>query len=164
MNMGVLCYSIGKVDDAIAAFQQALKIAPNFLEARHNLEVALQKKGIDPATVLPSSQTGGQPVAATQEQLQSRMNLAESLRLSKRYDEALAQYRDVLRVLPNNPVVYFNMGITYSSAGRIDAAISSLQQALKIAPDYVEAQRNLEILLKEKDMINNGAKGSPLRN
>jgi tetratricopeptide (TPR) repeat protein len=90
------------------------------------------------------------------------MNNAENLRLSKRYDEALGQYRDLLRVIPNNPIVLKYMGITYFSAGRIDDAINAFRESLKYAPNDFEAQQNLEVALKAKEQKSKGSTARPI--
>ena len=46
-NLGIALASQGRLDEAIARFQQALKIQPDFADATRNLAIAqAQKKGV----------------------------------------------------------------------------------------------------------------------
>ncbi len=48
-NCGVALYFLGKNDEAIAAFQQALAINPSLADAKENLATALKRKATAPA-------------------------------------------------------------------------------------------------------------------
>jgi tetratricopeptide (TPR) repeat protein len=72
----------------------------------------------------------------------ARNNLGKLLRESGRADEAIAQYREALRIRPDAEVDY-NLGVALLSSGRISDAAASFGEALRLRPGYPEAHINL---------------------
>ena len=62
--------------------------------------------------------------------------------------EALAQYRNALRVNPAAVKTYNNMGIALGRAGRTAEAVDWLESAVRMAPHLAEAHNNLGIALE----------------
>jgi tetratricopeptide (TPR) repeat protein len=60
-------------------------------------------------------------------------------------------YERTSRFAQNSPVVYNNLGITYSDDGRIEEAIESFKKALRINPQYAEAYYNLGVTYMNSD-------------
>jgi len=69
------------------------------------------------------------------------------------YDAAIGQFRESLESNDRDvqKKAFFNMGNAHLKKGDIDAAIDSYINALKIDPNYLPAQKNIENLLKKKD-------------
>ncbi|MEM8827916.1 MAG: tetratricopeptide repeat protein [Cyanobacteria bacterium P01_G01_bin.19] len=82
-----------------------------------------------------------------------------------RWDEAELLYKQVLRVqdrcvgeqdLLNNQylsTVISNLGYVLEQQGKLEAAIESYQQALKVNPDYAQAHNNLGNMLKQQGKL-----------
>ena len=68
-------------------------------------------------------------------------------------DESISQYRQGLRLRPDDAGAHNNLGAALVSKGQIDEAISHYQEALCLQPDYAEAHNNLGIALGEKGQI-----------
>jgi predicted Zn-dependent protease len=51
-----------------------------------------------------------------------------------RYDEAVALYRDLAALSPNDPRVLMNLGAAYSAAGKRALAVAALRKATELAP------------------------------
>jgi len=66
-----------------------------------------------------------------------------------RLDEALAAYREAIRLNPAYDTAYYNMGITLSRQGRQQEAIAAYRQALHLKPDNVDAHVNLGAALAQ---------------
>ncbi|MEZ5402299.1 MAG: tetratricopeptide repeat protein [Bryobacteraceae bacterium] len=56
---------------------------------------------------------------------------------------AIAELLEVVKKLPNNPVVRFNLGEAYLAKGEVDPAIVQFQEALKARPNYVQPKLSL---------------------
>ena len=64
------------------------------------------------------------------------------------FDEAIAQYRQSLRLNGESAPTHYNLGFALSARGRRDEAIAEFQEALRIDPDYAQAHNNLGALLQ----------------
>ncbi len=56
-----------------------------------------------------------------------------------RFEEAIAQWENVVRKNPNIAEIHHNLGNAYAHQGKIEDAIESLKQAISIDPTLVEA-------------------------
>jgi protein O-mannosyl-transferase len=146
-NLGVLFAEMpGRLPDAIAEYQAALRIRPDYAEAHVNLGNAL-------------SQIPGRLAAAIsdyQAALQIKPDYAEAhndlgIALSftpGRLPDAIAEYQAALRIDPDYAEAHLNLGNSLSQIpGRQSEAIAEYQAALRIKPDDAEAHFNLGNLL-----------------
>jgi tetratricopeptide (TPR) repeat protein len=65
-----------------------------------------------------------------------------------KFDEAVAEFRQSLRLNPDSAPTQYNLGFALSVRGRRDEAIAAFQDALRIDPDYAQAHNNLGALLQ----------------
>lgn len=61
----------------------------------------------------------------------------------KKYNQAIKDYKQVLKVKPNSVPVLYNMAIAYSYLNQIDEAIDTSAKAILINPSYAPAYGNL---------------------
>jgi len=78
------------------------------------------------------------------------MNEAVGRQWAGRNDEAVASYRQLLQVDPDQAEVYVNMGIALRAQGRAGEAAACYKQAIQLKPEFVEAYYNLANVLKEQ--------------
>jgi Flp pilus assembly protein TadD len=58
--------------------------------------------------------------------------------------EAIAVYREALRLNPDDPQVHNGLGVALAQTpGRMPEAIAQFRAALRLQPDYPEARNNL---------------------
>jgi tetratricopeptide (TPR) repeat protein len=145
-NLGIALFRKGKVDAAIACFQQALQIRPDFAEARNNLGNALLQMGkVDDA------------IACFQQALQIRPDFAEAhndlgnaLLQTGKVDEAITHCQRALQIKPDDAEACVNLGNALFRKGRVDDAIAQYQKALQIKPGLEMARKNLGAVLLQK--------------
>jgi tetratricopeptide (TPR) repeat protein len=65
-----------------------------------------------------------------------------------RFDDAIAHFRQSLRLNSESAATHYNLGIALSVRGRRDDAIAAFEQALRLDPDYALAHNNLGALLQ----------------
>jgi tetratricopeptide (TPR) repeat protein len=134
---------MGRVDDAIAHYQNALKIRPDYAEASCNLANALLSKGdLDGAIARYSA-----CLAVSPNQAEAQYDLASALLRKGLTDEAIAHYKKVLELRPDSADAYANLGSALLAKGRVREAIAAYRNALRISPENVPAQSNLAWLL-----------------
>ena len=65
-----------------------------------------------------------------------------------RHEEAIKLYRSVLKVQPDNVIIYYNLGVTLREFGKIDEAEASYKRAVELKSDFILAHYNLGNTLK----------------
>ena len=76
----------------------------------------------------------------------------------KNYDSAAAYYTKLAKLNPENPEIFYNLGNTYYRLNKIGFAVLNYEKALKLKPDYRQAQDNLELT---QSRISNRIQQSP---
>jgi len=66
----------------------------------------------------------------------------------KSFDQALIEFKSLIKNNVNNPIIYNLGGVINVSLKNFDTAIDCFSKALKINPDYAEANNNMGALLK----------------
>ena len=149
-NLGDALLRKGQVNEAIAHFQAALQINPNFVAAHNNLGNALFQQGeVDEAIV--HFQTALQIKPDTAE---IHNNLGNALLQKDSVDEAMVHFQTALQIKPNFAEAHYNLGIALIKKRSMDEAIIHLQTALQINPSFAEARNNLGLALFRKGAVN----------
>jgi tetratricopeptide (TPR) repeat protein len=63
-----------------------------------------------------------------------------------RREEAVAAYREAIRVAPGNPEAWHNLGCVLGELGRKDEAVAALEETLRLKPDHPLAGNNLRAI------------------
>jgi len=125
-------------DEAIAAYEQALRLDPNFAWAYHNKGFALSGlKCYDEAIA-----TYDQALRLDPNYAWAYHNKGFALSGLKCYDEAIATYDQALRLDPNYAWAYHNKGFALSGLKCYDEAIAAYDQAIRLDPNYAFAYYN----------------------
>jgi tetratricopeptide (TPR) repeat protein len=82
-------------------------------------------------------------VSAYPDSARAHMELATEYGYARRTEDALAQYREALRILPTYPAAAYNMGNMLAHAGRYEEAVAAFEQALSQDTDFLQAWHNL---------------------
>jgi tetratricopeptide (TPR) repeat protein len=149
LNLGAAHLKKGSVDEAIAHYQEAVQIAPHYVEAHNNLGIALYQKGrVDDAITHFQKALQINPDNA-----EAHDNLGIALLQKGGLDEAITQFQKAVQLKPDSAEFHFNLGNTFLQKGKQDEAISHFQSALQIKPDYVDAHYNLAIVLRQRRRV-----------
>jgi tetratricopeptide (TPR) repeat protein len=129
----------GKAADAVANYQQALRLNPSSSQAHHNLGLAFQAQGkAEAATAEFRAALQLQPDYESAEH-----NLANRLADAGRLEEAMAHYLAALRLDPNHAESYNGLGICYAMQGKFPEAERQFREAVRLKPGHSGAQSNL---------------------
>jgi len=137
-NLGKLLADQGRVDEGIAAYEQALRAAPHLAALHYNLGMALRSRGdwaAAEARYRRALELSPGLVAAYN-------NLGNVVQAQGRGEEAAALYREGLRRNPGDAVAHNNLGNVHKAAGRVDEALACYGEALRLAPGFAEAWSN----------------------
>jgi choline-sulfatase len=96
-------------------------------------------------------------IAAHMPTADAHLGLAACDTAARRFDAAATALRDAERVEPDNPVVLANLGLVLSDGGHPNDAISPLQRALSIDPDFHRARFALALAFARAGRRTEGA-------
>ncbi len=71
----------------------------------------------------------------------------------QKYAEAVASYRNALKLQPNTPDLLFNLGIALSNLNRFDEAETAYRQAIRLNQNFFEAYGNLGTVLQRQGKL-----------
>jgi tetratricopeptide (TPR) repeat protein len=176
-NLGTALDALGRTNEAIEHYQQALQLYPDFAEAHNNLGLALAIVGKTAEAIehyqqalrlkpdfagaeanlgLALAAVGKTSEASEHYQRASRLKpddanaqytLGNGLAGLGRTSEAIEHYHEALRLRPDYPDAHNALGAVLAALGRTDEAIEHYQQALQASPGFVEAHNNLANVL-----------------
>ena len=148
IEMGEKAFADGNMDEAESQFIKALMIDEKNIDANYGLgEVYSEKKEFDKLKKVLNTLLGLDE-AFTMEYRQKFNTFGISLRKNGHYDESIRYYKKSLEIVKSDENVYFNLARVFFEKGQNDKCIFSLEKALKINPDFVEAQKFLKYCKK----------------
>jgi tetratricopeptide (TPR) repeat protein len=138
-NLAVELQGEGRSADAVAHYQRAIAIQPDYAPAYNNLGVAERASGdVDSAIVAYQ-----RAVAMNPEYPDAHYNLANALLAKNKPQEAAEHFRIALQTIPDSAGVRNNLGIALAAEGKAGDAISAFRSAVAAEPASATAHRNL---------------------
>lgn len=145
-NLGIAYIDRGQINEALAAFEQAVLSASSITPAQGNFARAYLRLGM---TAAQNNDIRGAMDYYTKA-LEIDPNIAEThgslgiiyTRLNQ-YDEAIAHYRRAIELDPDLEEALINLGQVYELAGRREEAVTAYRQAIWLHPERPEAFNNL---------------------
>jgi len=115
-NLGNVYRQLGRYEEALAYYRQALTAEPRHVLALNNQGVALQALSRFEA----ARDSYGAALAVKPDYADPHYNLGNLHKAQGRYDEALAAYDAALRIDPQHPQAHWNRALTLLALGRFD--------------------------------------------
>ncbi|MBN3869893.1 tetratricopeptide repeat protein [Nostoc sp. JL33] len=144
-NQGVDQYNSGNFASAIASYDRAIEIKPDYDSAWYNRGVALTNLG-----------RFEQAIASYDRAIQIKPDLHDAwnyrgatLDNLGRFEEAIASYDNAIKIKPDFHIAWIGRGVALDNLGRFEEAIASFDTALKIKPDDHEAWYNRGVPLSK---------------
>jgi tetratricopeptide (TPR) repeat protein len=138
-NLGVAYVNLNSYNKAIDAYQQAIKINPEYAFAYHALGVACAKL----SRYQDAIESYKQAIRIKPDEADAHYNLGNSYAKLGRWPEAIDAYKQAIRIQPDLADVYRNLGNAYARLGRYQDAIEFYKQAIRRKPDDAEAEFDL---------------------
>ena len=147
-NLALALTDWGRVDEAIASYRSALKIAPDYELAYYNLGLTLAGRGeTDEAIAQYRKALEIKPDA------DAYINLGMLLAGRRQFDEAIAHYRKALEIRPDDADAHNDLGLALAGRGAVDEAIAQYRKALEIEPADVHAHINLGNVFADRGQL-----------
>ena len=148
-NLGNALFQTGRVDEAMAHFQEALRIKPDDAEIQNNFgNVLLQKGEVDEGIIHIQKALQIRPDNA-----EIQNNLGNALLQKGEVDEAIVHYQKALQIDPHGAEIRYDLGNALLQKGEVDEAIGDYQKALQINPYHADAHDNLGCALLQKGNV-----------
>ena len=178
MNVGIARQALGESTAAIAAYERAIALEPEYVAAHYNLglahlsssryfeaesafRIALRLRDEFPeawvalAAALEGLGRNEEALSALDRSIALRndyvgalVNSFVLLRKMGRLEQAIAVTQRVLELEPDNHLAHATLGIGLQGIGRLAEAEASYRRALAFSPDHAEAKAYLASLLE----------------
>ncbi len=138
-NLGDVLRQAGRLDEAMAQYEQAILLKPDFAEAHNNLGGVLLRMGKPHEAIVQDEQA----IRIQPDLDGAHVNLGNALFQLGEMHEAISQYEEALRIRPDLPEAHYNLGNALLKEGEVQKAIEQYRLALKFRPDWVAARNAL---------------------
>jgi tetratricopeptide (TPR) repeat protein len=146
VEKGVRAYVAGRLDDAAAAFQSFLKIAPGNLTGLVNLGVVEYRRKNHAEAVRWLTEA----VRLDLDNAMAWLTLGMLHYDQGNYDAALAALSRAALLAPKDATVHNYLAATIGSKGWLSGAEIELQKAVELDPDYGDAHFNLAVFYLQR--------------
>ncbi len=147
--MGSSATQLGKLDEAITAFQSAISLNPNHANAYYNMGVVLQNLGQHEKAIDKYKKA----LSIKPDSHEAYYNIGIALKDLGQLDNAINAFRKGLSIKPDYAEAYNNKGIALQGLDKLEESVRAYQRALSIKPDYAEAYNNMGTALQEQDKL-----------
>ncbi len=138
LEEGNVLIGITRYQEALTAFEQAIRLDPNFAVVHNNKGWALNRLGRYQEGLIACEQA----IRLDPNLAYAYNNKGWALNSLGRYQEALTAFEQAIRLDPNFAVVYNNKGWALNSLGRYQEALTAFEQAIRLDPNLTVAYNN----------------------
>ncbi len=132
-EQGSKLFDAGKLEKAIEAYKQAIRLNPDFAEVHLKLGNAYRKLKRYKKAV----ESYKNAIRLNPDDANAHHGLGLSFSDQGRFREAEAAFKQTIRLNPDHVNAHLLLGVVYGEQGRIRESIMELQMAIKLKPDYI---------------------------
>jgi protein O-GlcNAc transferase len=138
-NLGITYNDLGRLDEAIASFRQAILHRPTFIDAYVNIATPLLVRG----GLEDSAQYCKKALELQPDCWRAHMNLGNAYKRLGLFNQAAASYQRAISLTQENGGAYSNLGETLKEQGKLHEAAESFEKAIAARPVFKPAYSNL---------------------
>ncbi|GAB6160847.1 hypothetical protein JCM12298_00060 [Desulfothermus naphthae] len=153
-NSSKILYNIGKIylakenlDKAKNFFLMAIKVDPKNEKLVQNIWNSYLEKDFVEEVLRDFSHILFEKLT-----VETLNNLAVCLSKKGSVEQAIIAYRQALKKEPKNSRIHYNLAVAYLKAGKKKNSLIHLNEAIQIDPEFEDAKKLLDKLLKEKKL------------
>lgn len=143
LDKGKELYRDDQDTEAVAAFEQAVKLDPDLAEAHFRLALgyeALDKREEAESQYKMAVGAYEKHLDANPDDAEAHYNLGQTYANLGQFSEAIREYRQATRLKTDDPDIYYDLGVAHTKLAQYDAAAAAFSKSLEIDPDYYRAQ------------------------
>ncbi len=139
----------GRFDGAIEAYQEVVRLKPDYALAHFGLGYSFASKGqIDDAIREYKEAARLKP-----DYLDAHNNLGNLLGQKGQTDEAMKEFQTVIQLRPDFSFAHYGLAIALYQKGRIGEATREFGETIRIKPDYPDAYNGLGYMLLRQGQV-----------
>ena len=134
-------------DEAVLAFQEAVRLDPGLAEAHFRLGLgyeSLGKREEAQAEYKKAVEAYKKYFEENREDAEAHYALGQTYANLGQYSEAIREYREATKLKDDDPDIFYDLGVAHTKLAQYDAAAAAFSKALEIDPDYYRAQDGLD--------------------
>lgn len=143
LEKGKELYREDQDTEAVAAFQEAVKLDPDLAEAHFRLGLgyeALGKREDAEAEYKKAVDGYKKHLDANDDDAEAHYNLGQTYANLGQYSDAIREYRQATKLKTDDPDMYYDLGVAHTKLAQYDAAAAAFSKSLEIDPDYYRAE------------------------
>ena len=143
LDKGKQLYRDDQDTDAVAAFEQAVKLDPNLAEAHFRLGLgyeALDKREEAESEYKKAVEAYKKYFDSNPDDAEAHYNLGQTYANLGQYSEAIREYRQATKLKPDDPDIYFDLGTAHTKLAQYEPAAAAFSKSLEIDPEYYRAE------------------------
>ena len=152
--LGAAYFGKAEHEQAIKAYEQAIKIKTDYAEAYNNLGVTFEAQGKSKEALSLFDQA----LSINANYAEAHLNKGNSLQKEGKLKESLISFNRALSIKPNYAEALNNMGAVLQSQGKLEDSILAYNKALRIKPNYWEAYFNIGRVRNEQGYLSKAIK------
>ena len=141
---------IGRLEEAVGHYEQALRINPDYLEAHIGLGVILRHQGKLKDAIAHYEEA----LRIDNKFIPAYYNIGIILLNQGMIKEAFTKFEETVQINPDFAEGYYTLGYVCMGEGRFEKAIGYFKEALRKSPSFAEAHNNLGVILRRQGNVN----------
>jgi tetratricopeptide (TPR) repeat protein len=128
-----------KIEEAIEAYEKAIKIEPEYAEAHNDLGLIYEENGEYKRAVLSYKAA----IRINPDYADAYNNLGLVYGKMDDYEREKEAYIETLRIVPDSAVANYNIAFTYRKMKDFKNSLKHYEKAIELAPDYADAYNSM---------------------
>jgi len=149
MRLGIALAAQSRLNDAIPCFEQAVRRAPDLIDAHYNLGNALLQLR-RPEDALACFRRA---LALNPDHVDAHNAMGRALRQLGRLDDAISAYRRALELNGGHVLAHHNMGNALLDQGKLEEAAGCFERSITLNPDFARAYNGLGVVLLDQGRL-----------
>ena len=147
LEQGKQLYRDDQDEQAVAAFQEAVKLDPDLAETHFRLGLgyeALGKREESEAEYKKAVEAYKKYLADHENDPEAHYDLGQTYAGLGQFSEAIREYRLATKLKEDDPDIFYDLGVAHTKLAQYDAAAVAFSKSLEIDPENFRAQDGLD--------------------